>query len=58
MKPMIALIAWLSAAPMLTSAPARAQDLGQQTCPSGYTLIAEACVSDTTGDVVLPREKK
>jgi hypothetical protein len=58
MKPMIALVAWLLALPMLASAPARAQDAGRQTCPSGYTLIAEVCVSDATGDVVLPRDRK
>jgi hypothetical protein len=53
MKLMMALITWL-----LASAPALAQDSGQQTCPSGYSLIAGVCVSDATGDVVLPREKK
>jgi hypothetical protein len=54
----IALITCLFALSMLAPAPAYAQDSGQQICPSGYSLIAEVCVSDTTGDVVFPRDKK
>ena len=26
----------------------------RQLCPSGYSLIDKVCISDTTGDVVLP----
>jgi hypothetical protein len=58
MKPMIALITWLLALPMFALAPAHAQDSGPQICPPGYAPVAEVCISDATGDVVLPRDKK
>lgn len=31
-----------------------AEEASRQMCPSGYSLIGELCISDTTGDVVLP----
>jgi hypothetical protein len=58
MKPIIALITWLLALPISALAPAHAQDSAQQICPTGYDLVVEVCISRTTGDVVLPRDKK
>ena len=42
----------------ISACPAHAQYSGQQICPPGYDLIAEVCIGKTTGDVVLPRDKK
>jgi hypothetical protein len=58
MKPTIALITWLLALPMFALAPAHAQDSGQQICSPGYASVAEVCINEATGDVVLPRDKK
>ena len=58
MKLLIALITSLLALPIFPLAPAHAQDSGQQICPPGYDLVAEVCIGKTTGDVVLPRDKK
>jgi len=37
---------------------ARAQQTPQQLCPPGYSRIGEVCISDKTGDIVLPRKEK
>jgi hypothetical protein len=58
MKPIIALIAWLLALPVSALAPALAEDSTKQICPPGYAPVAEVCISETTGDVVLPNDKK
>jgi hypothetical protein len=58
MKPIITLIAWLLALPIFALAPVHAQDSGKQICPPGYAAVAEVCISETTGDVVLPSDKK
>jgi hypothetical protein len=58
MKPIVAMIVHLLALPMIALATAHAQDSVQQICPPGYTLIAEVCIDETTGDVILPKEKK
>jgi hypothetical protein len=58
MKPIFALITWLLALPIFALAPAHAQDSGQKICPPGYAPVGEVCVSETTGDVVLPSDKK
>lgn len=31
-----------------------AKQAARQSCPSGYSLVVEVCISNTTGDVVLP----
>jgi len=47
-----------AALPIFALAPAHAQDSRQQICPPGYSPVAEVCISDTTGDVVMPSDKK
>ena len=58
MKPFIALITSLLGLQIFALAPAHAQDSAQQICLPGYDLVAEVCISKTTGDVVLPSDKK
>ena len=43
-------LAIASSAP--ASAPAEAAP--NAACPSGYSLVVDMCISDTTGDVVIP----
>jgi hypothetical protein len=38
--------------------PGRAQQTTRQFCPAGYSLIGDVCISDKTGDVVLPNKKQ
>jgi hypothetical protein len=40
------------------AAPIRAQQTPQQLCPAGYSLIGAVCISDKTGDVVVPSKEK
>ncbi len=35
-----------------------AKDASRHICPSGYSPIGEVCISDTTGDIVLPDKVK
>jgi hypothetical protein len=45
------LLAW----PMALTAMPQTQAQGSQlVCPSGYSLVGEICISDTTGDIVNP----
>ena len=35
-----------------------AKETSKWICPAGYSLIGELCISDTTGDIVLPTTSK
>ncbi len=45
-------------ASLTQTAVVRAEQARKETCPSGYSLIGEVCISDSDGDVVLPTIKK
>jgi hypothetical protein len=48
----IALVLFASTLAFSTAAQTHAQGMGQLSCPQGYSLIGEVCISDTTGDTV------
>jgi hypothetical protein len=59
MKRMIACSGTMRAiAAFADAAPARAQQAASQLCPAGYSLIGKICISDTSGDIVLPQKNK
>ena len=47
-----------SAVLLLTATNLYAKQAARQACPSGYSLIGEVCISDATGDVVLPDQSR
>jgi hypothetical protein len=59
MKKTITTIATVGLLATLTCAtPALAQQASHLICPSGFSLIGEFCISDKTGDIVLPSTDK
>ena len=40
------------------AASALAETAPNAACPSGYNLVVDMCISDTTGDVVIPVLRK
>ena len=61
MKPMVTMLSLLliafTAMPAASQQNASAGNTSRLTCPSGYDLIGEVCISRKTGDVVLASRK-
>src|SRR5580698_9019760 len=57
-KAKFVVIAAVAAAILASPALALTQQVSHLICPSGYSLIGKFCISDRTGDIVLPATYK
>jgi hypothetical protein len=57
-KVKLLLIAATAAMILASPASALTQQVSRLICPSGYSLIGEFCISEKTGDIVLPATYK
>jgi hypothetical protein len=57
-KAKLLLIAATAAVILASPALALTQQVSHLICPSGYSLIDEFCISEKTGDIVLPATHK
>jgi hypothetical protein len=57
-KAKLLLIAATTAVILASPALALTQQVSHLICPSGYSLIDEFCISEKTGDIVLPATHK
>jgi len=53
----LSLLAAVSLA-MASATPSYSKDVIRAICPNGYALLGEICVSQVSGDIVLPTRKK
>jgi hypothetical protein len=53
-KAKLALIVAIATVILASPTLALTQQVTHLICPSGYSLIGEFCISDKTGDIVLP----
>jgi hypothetical protein len=57
-KAKLVLIVAISTVILAPPTLALTQQASRLICPSGYSLIGEFCISDKTGDIVLPATYK
>jgi hypothetical protein len=57
-KAKLLLITATAATILASPSLALTQQASRLICPSGYSLIGEFCISDKTGDIVLPATYK